>query len=398
MSVPFLLNYTKPGSNVLTDLFGPAQSTPDMNSDLPELAPIFPGGLDYICHGSASSFLDETFYDGELELSLAHPPTIRDARLEDRLTDMVSQLTKVHQSLSARKRASIQPLDPELRTTLFTVPNLVEFIDLFFLNWPSECQILHRPTFEADTVATPILLAVFLVGAIYSFPRDTASMARECFDMAEESVFQHEEFTSMLQKEERVLALTKNRVEILQAAIIIETVHHSNFKSLAGRRMRVHHFSQIVAATRLVRLFSAKNDYISRGNDLLGLFDWNAYIEEESKVRYANPFSPCCLGELIVRPRLKWGIYLADCNYTIFKWCSPQIMISEIDGDFPSSQDAWNAPDSLACEKAMIEAQKLPRFHLSSCVQSLMLDSWNAEGSAQLETLTINGLFCLING
>jgi hypothetical protein len=298
MSVPFLLNYTKPGSDILTDVFGIAQysplshsSSPDTDSTESELASTFLDDLTYLVSGSASPSIGEVFYDGEPEIPLVHTPALQDARLKDRLTELVSQLTSVYESLSAQKGTHIRPFEPALRKMLFTVPNLLEFTDLYFQSWPSECQLLHRPTFEVDTVSLPVLLAIFLIGATYSFPRDTASMARECFDLAEEFIFQHEDFTSILQNEGKAMALTKSRVEILQAAALVETVHHGNFNSLSGRRTRVHRISQTIAAARQVRLFCANNDSIPRGNGVLELFNWDSYVKEESKVRYTSPFS-----------------------------------------------------------------------------------------------------------
>jgi hypothetical protein len=221
ISVPFLLNYTRPGSDILTDVFGahtspplPVASSLDTDRNIPESGPTFLDELGYFMSSSKVPVLDEYLCDGVPEAPLTHISAVRRAQLELRLTELVSQLTTVHQSLSRRNEGQIRPFTPAFGEMLFTVPNLFDFIDLYFKRLPPECNAMHQPSFEVEAVSLPVLLIMFLVGATYSSPRDTASMARECFDLAEEFIFEHSDFKSVLNGERTASTQTKRTLRV----------------------------------------------------------------------------------------------------------------------------------------------------------------------------------------
>lgn len=290
--VGFLLNYTSTTTTTssLTDFFGSPSS-----STVPTPQVFSPGGysppmlddLEDLMQSSTESSLGEYLWAGISETQPLHLPDPRQAQLQPRLAELISQLKVVHASLPARTKSKAPIFAPELVEMLFTVGNLIEFTRLYFDNWHPNCPILHRSSFDPESASLPLLFVVFLIGATFSSPRDTASMAREYFDLAEEFAFENREFTSILEAERLASGSPpKNAsIEALQSTLLVTVLQNWQNGTVSRRRMRTQRYTEIISASRLVNLFSTRNEHLTRYKSQSEAFNWKTYYEAEQRVR-----------------------------------------------------------------------------------------------------------------
>ncbi|CZR58532.1 uncharacterized protein PAC_08424 [Phialocephala subalpina] len=382
MRVQFLLNYTKPGRETLPDFFGASTGTETPVSCFPTASHIAPFFSDFMhdlegslqaSQPSTLEFLLDGISGGEpfQELILGNE------KLTGRLTELIHQLKLNHQSLSTHHGESDQQVNYEAIELFVTAENLTEFTRLYFENWHPNCPILHQPTFDLETISLPLLLSVFLIGATYSSPRDTASMARQCYDIAEDYAFGHKDFTRIFQIEHPEGIGTA--IEALQATFLVVIMQNWTSCTISRRRMRTQRYSDIVSAARLLGLTSATNEWSREECCNFQTFNWNSYINAE------------------IRVRLMSYVFLVDCQYTIFYRYPPRLMITEIIGDLPSSDDAFSATSDLLCANSLFDANQLPRLSLSRCTTRLFGKHWTPANEQELGMLSTLNLFAIIN-
>ncbi|QSZ36347.1 hypothetical protein DSL72_006223 [Monilinia vaccinii-corymbosi] len=379
MKFDFLLHYTKPGRESLLDFFG----TPTTNSILIPMtstaAPVslipnpslldFPGGLEDLMQHPPLPILDEYLWNGEINTPSMNPSLRYASQLEGRLQELISKLATIQHKLSER-REDVPPFSEEVRNVLFTVPNLIDFTRFYFDHWHPNCPVLHQPTYNLETVSLPLLLVIFLIGAAYSSPRDTAALAVGCGPLCEEFVFEDEELKSILLTErDRGDAAS---LQIIQAAFLVSVLQTWQNGPIARKRMRNRRYGDIVASARIMGLPSSSNPYATG----VCPFDWASYIEAEARVRIMTL------------------IYLVDCHYTIFNNYPPRLMTSEMVGDMASSDEAYAATDPLVCEGYLLGTNEKPRAPLSTSMEWLMGDEWNPIHHYGLSTLN---LFTFLN-
>lgn len=288
MQFDFLLHYTKPGTDTLLDFFGTPTTTSiptpiipatPSSSLLPNSSLLnFDGNLDDLMHGHTLPILDEYLWSSEVNTPPVNPSLRYSSQLEGRLQELVSKLITAHHKLSERNDGEVPPFSEEMRTILFTVPNLIDFSRLFFDHWHANCPILHQPTYNLEIVSLPLMFVVFLIGAAYSSPRDTASLAVTCGALCEEFVFENEELKSILRTER---GDDSTNLQIVQAAFLVSVLQNWQNGPLARRRMRNRRYCDIVTSARILGLTSSINLYATG----ICPFDWAGYIEAEAKVR-----------------------------------------------------------------------------------------------------------------
>ncbi|KAF8859703.1 hypothetical protein BDZ45DRAFT_349337 [Acephala macrosclerotiorum] len=384
MRVQFLLNYTKPGRETLPDFFGVSTGTATPVLSFPTVTRFSPFPHDFM-HAVEDSlhapqyptleFLLNDTSEGQPFLEQIQ----RCDELSNRLTDLKRQLNITQQSLSAHRGGTGQQVDDETIEMLLTVENLTEFTRLYFENWHPNCPILHQPTFNFETVSLPLLLSVFLIGATYSSPRDTASMARQCYDIAEEYAFGNRNFTRIFQTEHPLPDETDSAIEALQATFLVVVMQNWGSCTISRRRMRTQRYSEIVSAARLLGLTSATNKWSREDSCDFQIFDWTSYINAEARIRLMS------------------YIFLVDCQYTIFYRYPPRLMVTEIMGDLPSSDDAFSATSDLVCANSLFDARDSPWLSLSDCLRLILGKDWDAAKEQDLEMLSTLNLFSIIN-
>ncbi|KAM0131171.1 hypothetical protein ACHAO1_007485 [Botrytis cinerea] len=380
MQFSFLLHFTKPGTKTLLDFFGAptvsSMSTPTLSTSMSSsLMPnssllAFPDELGDFMQSNALPILDDFIWDGEFNNLPINSSLRSSSKLEYRLQELISKLSVTHQRLSDLCDEDLPPFSEEIKTVLFTVPNLIDFTRLFFDHWYPNCPIIHQPTYNLETVSLPLLFAVFLIGAAYSSPRDTAALAKECGALCEEFVFENEELKEMLRSDQYSEKSTS--LQVIQAAFLVSVLRNWQNGELARKKMRNGRYCDIVNGARALGYNSSRNLYATG----VCPFNWLAYIEAEARVRVMTL------------------IYLVDCHYTIFNKYPPRVMSSEMIGDMPSSEEAYAATDALVCEGYLLGTNEAPRAALATSLEWLMGDEWNPVYHYGLTTLN---LFTFLN-
>lgn len=111
--------------------------------------------------------------------------------------------------------------------SLLTHSSISRFVEMYFMFWHHNFQLIHRPTFDVDSVSPILLISVIIMGALYSSDGDEVSAARRLLDVAELSVFSTELFTGELSRSfDREGSANNNsevqsRLEGLQAGVIM---------------------------------------------------------------------------------------------------------------------------------------------------------------------------------
>jgi hypothetical protein len=297
MRVEFLLNFTKPGHENLSDYF--AASTSEQVSVAPS-----PTRDDFAAASFAANFMDlegidpgSTFSDladfmwtdvsspESFHLSVDHE------MLQFRANELVSEMSKSYQLLTGKDDSTSAYLQSNL-ALLFTTDHMVEFTKLYFQNWHPNCNILHPASFSIENVSLSVLLAVCLIGATYTSPRAPAALASLFFDAAEKFIFEQPGFKRLVEADRSTVNPQSESIEAIQAAFLMVSLQNWRSSTAARRRMRTRHYSDIISATRCLRLPSAKNETLSAESLNSKPFDWYEYIEAESRVRFVLPFWP----------------------------------------------------------------------------------------------------------
>lgn len=380
----FLLQYTMPGKDSLMGFFGSLTttiipnptistlSTPSSSSLMPSSSLLgFPDELEYLMHGNTLPILDDFIWNSQTSTPSIDPSLVYSPQLESRLQELISQLVIAQDKLSRRCDGDVPPFSEEVKSVLLTVPNLVDFTQLYFDHWHPHSPIIHQPTYNLETVPLPLLFAVFLIGAAYSSPRDTAGLATECGTLCEEFVFEDDEVKSILRTDQGFEGPTS--LQSVQAAILVAVLQTWQNGPEARRRMRKKRYSDIVAMARALGYTSAKNIYATG----IHPFNWLGYIEAEAKIRAVAT------------------IYLIDTYFTVFHAYPPRIMVSEMVGDMPSSEEAYAATDALVCEGYLLGINEKPRASVATSVAMLLRDEWDAVNHYKLTTYN---LFMLLSG
>ncbi|CAD6442342.1 5adcff4b-b7b5-4f5f-af1b-8c894e5f0d47 [Sclerotinia trifoliorum] len=379
----FLLKYTTPGKDSLLDFFGSLTNTIIPNPTISTLsAPSstlfmpsssllgFPNELEDLMQGNSLPMLDDFIWNSETSTPSIDPSLLYSSRLESRLQELISRLAIAQDKIFKRCGGDAPPFSEEVKSVLLTVPNLVDFTRLYFEHWHPNSPVIHQPTYNLETVSLPLLFAVFLIGAAYSSPRDTASLATQCGTLCEEFVFEDDEVKSILRTEQGFEGPTS--LQAVQAALLVAVLQTWQNGPEARTRMRKKRYSDIVTMTRTLGYTSSKNMYATG----ICPFNWLGYVEAEAKIRVMAT------------------IYLIDAYFTVFHSYPPRMMVSEMVGDMPSSDEAYAATDALVCEGYLIGTNEKPRASLATSVAWLMGDEWNAVHHYQLTTYN---LFTLLN-
>jgi hypothetical protein len=78
---------------------------------------------------------------------------------------------------------------------LFTPSRIKRLVGLYFEFWHPHCPIIHQGTFSVETAPTPLLVAVVVVGAMYSQVDRDVSTTKFLLDLAELYVFSIDDLT-----------------------------------------------------------------------------------------------------------------------------------------------------------------------------------------------------------
>jgi hypothetical protein len=280
--VPFLLNYTAAEAGNPKD-FAQALETPKGNSDkAPEEEEVnihddpshpFPMFTPFF----AADMLQLDVPQGSLSLLDFLPQsTVTYNAHDDALGRRASELIKYLEDHGT----DLSPHD--MIATLLTPTNLAQCVENFFQYAYRHVPIVHRPSFEVLSAELPLLLAVFTVGALWSYPRDTYFMVLDIVEQAETCIFESHLFKQLQGSGVKdVTASSPGVLSLLQAATMLVSVSFVFPNADHRRRFRTQRLSDLMSIIRLLKTDN-KEEFLLLVADGAAHFEWTDYITQES--------------------------------------------------------------------------------------------------------------------
>ncbi|KAI4615215.1 hypothetical protein J4E83_006941 [Alternaria metachromatica] len=330
ISIDFLLNFTNPSgyrpsaaiaaeAAELDDADGEAHVQPhdadqDMThdqsffefADLPSVFFSFP----FVVSGREVDYASPIISDGLT-------PELEDAyAFEVRVREMLQQLSAKHSSMLERGDAVDATFDYQLAEAVFTVGNVRHFVWAFFRYFHYSFPILHKPTFDIQTVSFPLLLALVLFGSLPTLESDTSIGVRRFSHVAEAYVFDQLPLRQMSQADNSAW-VEDEHLQLLQAGLLFLVFLNNSNDMVTRRRIRLQRIPSLVAAVRASGLFAHKQRHIISSQTE---HDWQGFINDE------------------MRSRLGMWTCLFDSTLSVFFNNTPQVAICEAIGDLPCEE------------------------------------------------------------
>jgi hypothetical protein len=168
--------------------------------------------------------------------------------------------------------------------TLLTPINLALCVDNFFRYAYRHVPIVHKPSFEVASAELPLLLSIFVVGAVWSYPRDTYFMVLDIVELAERCIFEGDLFKTLQGHD--ITDATASSLDVLpflQAATTMVSISFAFPNAEHRRRFRTQRFSDLMSITRLLKVDNKGGFHLPID---AAYFDWTAYITHESCSRW----------------------------------------------------------------------------------------------------------------
>lgn len=227
------------------------------------------------------------------------PPSVQSTAIIDALMSKATDLR-----VSPEKQSEIS----QYLNFLFTPSRIVKFIGLYFEFWHPHCPFLHRGSFDSDTSTVSLLVAVVLMGAMYSQLDKELGAAKKLLDLAELFIFSMDtvdDDAEIRMSLEGFSSSTANLVsdrssalQHLQAAYIIVTTQFWAGSLTSRRRVVETRFGVVIKVKNLLgqRKIKEKSLTLAQTARKLGLTrtrhgvddlsDEGRWIDNESRIRY----------------------------------------------------------------------------------------------------------------
>ncbi|KAF7590320.1 hypothetical protein BBP40_002970 [Aspergillus hancockii] len=178
-----------------------------------------------------------------------------------------------------------QPLDSAELASLFIVTNVSSFISTFFHSLYWHLPVVHFPTFDPGNVSNPLLLSIFLTGAVYATPWGGTTLSSRILDVAEEYIFRKITSLSMTNAPSlKDLVHLLPTVQLVQSALIIEMLQFGQERLNTRRRIRIIRHPSLVSIMRSLGFFHLKRTMTPQVCDDR---TWRGLVAEEVCIRLA---------------------------------------------------------------------------------------------------------------
>ncbi|KAL1620816.1 hypothetical protein SLS56_009483 [Neofusicoccum ribis] len=321
------------------------------------------------------------FFEFEIEMHRKSPPDPppqpdppgEPRGLQARMQEAVVQLSKTHASMARDGASDNAEFDWCLAESVFTVDNLRDFEWAYFHRIHRHNSVIHRPTFDCEKVSLPLLLAVFLFGSVYSAPLDSALSARYFFECAEEYIYTHPTFRSLVDDLPTERG-TVDEIQVLQAAVTIQTLQYGVNNKTTRRRIRVERHPHLVTAVRSAGFFQAKHGGPPTS--------WEDFIRTETLVR---------------KFRISVWTFLGDGFQAAFYNSPPMIALSELFGSLPCPESLFEAESACEFQQLVCSRPRGPDPHSpSEFVSFLFHDTWPGPKHDMYSRLTADHLLVIV--
>lgn len=205
---------------------------------------------------------------------------------EARVVDVILQLLAAQNQRNLRTSRHDPLTDENQARRVFTAANLTRFTSAYFNRVHTFSPVVYRPTFEIEKASVPLILAMFIVGAMHSAPQDQVLLARQYATMIEEYIFSHEVFSSPLP--EVSAGLEDERLEILQAAMLVYLLQLHNNNEPTRERIRNQRHPCLIAKMRAFGFPAVRHEEPTGSTTLPSL---KTFVNNEVKIRYGNFFT-----------------------------------------------------------------------------------------------------------
>jgi hypothetical protein len=291
-SVPFLLNYSGPGNrhpgdvNRVLSLLSSAESNDEaLDSALPSF-------------DLEDDRTDEFFEDswsvlfGSVENKTLAQSSPLPAGLEDsnqcrmaatKMLDCISSL-KMEPGPARNTHASFD--NAEARQ-FFSEQRVCDYIRAYFDQVVRpRSRIVLKSSFQLETISTPLLLAVYLMGATCDAAERAKSQVVEYAEMAEIVIFESPVFRKLIYQtgETHWDSLTKDETELIQAAILMILIGIPSPKAETRRRTRIQWYPALVSVARTTSLTKVQNQWHSIDQAL----SHSQFLKNETCIRFVQ--------------------------------------------------------------------------------------------------------------
>lgn len=259
--------------------------------------------------------------------------------------------------------------------SLFTASKIGHFVDDYFLRWNHHSPIIHAASFDASTAHTPLLLAVCLTSALLTPDSEDALAARAMLDLAEEYIFEHNDFQRVLgaSSAQEIYTIDAS-LPAVQAAFSIAQIQLRQGVHAKAESIRDHRFDQLVTAVKRLGLLAGPTSTTPED------FDWTAF------------------GIVQAGTRLAFGIYNLDVSFSTFYDRPPRIFTEEMQLPLPCGVDAFMATTAQTCYESWAAASLSRPDTLNDALQAFYADEDSDEVNGMLESLNTLDLFIVILG
>ncbi|EKG11002.1 hypothetical protein MPH_12005 [Macrophomina phaseolina MS6] len=390
LSVSFLLSFTDPRTPASSDLIV-SQSLLEPLSSHASTSDYFvlqddevvPEGYLNGCNGLLSKF-SLGFWDEDDGASAAECRPQPQAEpclsaLTKRAEELISELASFHHKLCQFDPPNAPFFDRMQARQVFTATNLKKLIYASFIPFSRHLALLHWPSFDPGTVALPLVLAVFMLGSVFSVPTDDALSARQFLNISEEYIFRASSLQSLIRGESQLATFRYQiMLEHVQAALLICSTQLSPNNRQTRRRIRMQRHPVAVAAVR--SLLSIKMERPAHSQSAYS--EWQAFLVSELRVR------------------LLYVAFVNDAMLTMHFNHAPLITLTELNGPLPCVDALFEAENAKVYSNIRAEAAAAgnPPSSLAALVELLMKDNWTPADDIKLEGLTIRHLMGAVAG
>ena len=174
---------------------------------------------------------------------------------------------------------------------LFAPSKIASLVNLYFEFWHPHCPIVHQPTFSIDTAPIPLLIAITLMGAMYSQADREVNTAKVLLDLAEFAIFSVDDLTDEFEIKQMLRASTVSSERLVMsspmafshvlAAYLMVVVQFWAGNMVSRKRALESRFGVVVKVARRLNLTKARHD-------LDDSVDENSWIQKECGIRYVD--------------------------------------------------------------------------------------------------------------
>ncbi|KAJ5484844.1 hypothetical protein N7539_004832 [Penicillium diatomitis] len=211
---------------------------------------------------------------------------------------------------------------------LLTTARVRKFVSLYFKYWQPSCAMIHVPTFNLETVGTPLLAAVTFFGAMYSSDPKEAHLAKRMLDIAELYIFSSHMYSPEFEVASTYTGAPSledeasdwTRFQTFQAGFVILIVQYWAGSRSSKNRAMENRFSEVLKVARRLKLVRIR--HALDGEE----YDEQLWIQRECRIRTISLMS------------------LLDCAFFFYQNYPCRLTHRELESELPCEEALFRSP------------------------------------------------------